>query len=98
MGQYLKLGFEHILPLGIDHILFLLCLVVPIRSFLALVPIVTSFTIAHSITFPLAGLVLLGHHPVPSHGYDTVGEAFQHDSGVEDDVALRWCRVHPLAR
>ncbi len=42
-------GFFHILD-GIDHLLFLLCLVIPFRRFRALVPIVTAFTVAHSIT------------------------------------------------
>ena len=42
-------GFEHILD-GIDHLLFLLCLVIPFRRFWALVPIVTGFTVAHSVT------------------------------------------------
>jgi hypothetical protein len=51
------LGFEHILD-GIDHLLFLFCLVVPFRSFWALVPIVTSFTVAHSITLIAASLGL----------------------------------------
>jgi hypothetical protein len=47
--QFVKLGFEHILD-GTDHLLFLLCLVIPFRRMRALVPIVTSFTVAHSIT------------------------------------------------
>jgi hypothetical protein len=47
--QFVKLGFEHILD-GTDHLLFLLCLVIPFRRLRALVPIVTSFTVAHSIT------------------------------------------------
>jgi len=55
--RFVAFGFEHILD-GIDHILFLLCLVVPIRSFLALVPIVTAFTIAHSITLIASALGL----------------------------------------
>jgi len=42
-------GFFHILG-GIDHLLFLLCLVIPFRRFGALVVIVTSFTVAHSVT------------------------------------------------
>lgn len=48
-GQFLVLGFTHILG-GLDHLLFLLCLVIPFRRFWALVPIVTSFTAGHSIT------------------------------------------------
>src|SRR5439155_19303913 len=47
--QFVKLGFLHILD-GIDHLLFLFCLVIPFRRFRALVAIVTSFTVAHSIT------------------------------------------------
>jgi hypothetical protein len=42
-------GFFHILG-GVDHLLFLLCLVIPFRRFGALVIIVTSFTVAHSVT------------------------------------------------
>jgi hypothetical protein len=42
-------GFFHILD-GIDHLLFLFCLVIPFRRFMSLVAIVTSFTVAHSIT------------------------------------------------
>ena len=47
--RFVSLGFFHILD-GIDHLLFLLCLVIPVRRFRQLVPIVTSFTVAHSIT------------------------------------------------
>jgi hypothetical protein len=48
-AQFVKLGFFHILD-GTDHLLFLFCLVIPFRRFRALIPVVTSFTIAHSIT------------------------------------------------
>jgi hypothetical protein len=47
--RFVGLGFFHILD-GIDHLLFLLCLVIPFRRARALIPIVTSFTVAHSIT------------------------------------------------
>lgn len=47
--RFVKLGFLHILD-GIDHLLFLLCLVIPFRRLRPLVAIVTSFTVAHSIT------------------------------------------------
>ena len=42
-------GFLHISS-GIDHLLFLVCLVIPFRRLRTLVPIVTAFTVAHSIT------------------------------------------------
>jgi hypothetical protein len=47
--RFVRLGFFHILD-GTDHLLFLLCLVIPLRSFRALIPVVTAFTVAHSIT------------------------------------------------
>ena len=47
--RFVALGFEHILD-GIDHLLFLACLVIPFRRLGPLVAIVTSFTVAHSVT------------------------------------------------
>jgi HupE / UreJ protein len=47
--QFVKLGFFHILD-GVDHLLFLVCLVIPFRRFRSLVAVVTAFTVAHSIT------------------------------------------------
>ena len=42
-------GFHHILD-GTDHLLFLLCLVIPFRRARTIIPIATAFTVAHSIT------------------------------------------------
>jgi hypothetical protein len=47
--QFVRLGFFHILS-GLDHLLFVFCLVIPIRRLRPLIAIVTSFTVAHSIT------------------------------------------------
>ncbi len=47
--RFVGLGFLHILD-GIDHLLFLLCLVIPFRRLGPLVLVVTSFTVAHSVT------------------------------------------------
>ena len=47
--RFVELGFFHILD-GPDHLLFLLCLVIPFRRLRPLVLIVTAFTIAHSLT------------------------------------------------
>jgi hypothetical protein len=46
---FMKLGIQHILS-GIDHLLFLLCLIIPFRRIAALVPIITAFTVGHSVT------------------------------------------------
>ena len=58
-ARYIVVGFEHIIPLGIDHILFVLGL---FFFSLHLKPIlfqVTSFTVAHTITLALASLGLV---------------------------------------
>ena len=47
--MFAREGFFHILD-GIDHLLFLLCLVIPFRKLRPLVIVITSFTVAHSVT------------------------------------------------
>jgi energy-converting hydrogenase Eha subunit E len=54
LTRFLKLGVEHIF-LGYDHICFLIALLV-VSRFRELVKIVTSFTVAHSITLILAAM------------------------------------------
>jgi hypothetical protein len=57
-ARFLALGFEHIL-IGYDHILFLLALLAAAGNLRAVVAIVTSFTLAHSLTLALASLDLV---------------------------------------
>jgi hypothetical protein len=54
-ARFVALGFKHIMG-GFDHLLFVLCLVVPIRRVRPLVAVVTSFTVAHSITLIASAL------------------------------------------
>lgn len=51
--SFVKLGFAHILE-GTDHILFVLCLIIPLRNFRQLLWVITAFTLAHSITLSAA--------------------------------------------
>jgi hypothetical protein len=51
---YLKLGFEHILPLGLDHILFVLSLFLLSPKLKAILWQSAAFTLAHSVTLGLA--------------------------------------------
>ena len=51
---YLKLGFMHILPLGVDHILFILGLFFLSPKLKPLLTQITCFTIAHTITLGLS--------------------------------------------
>lgn len=51
---FIKAGFEHIIPQGIDHILFVLGLFFSSLKFRSLILQVSAFTLAHSITLALA--------------------------------------------
>ncbi|MEO5563256.1 MAG: HupE/UreJ family protein [Chitinophagaceae bacterium] len=51
---YLKLGFEHILPLGLDHILFVVSLFLLSPKLKTVLWQSLAFTIAHSVTLGLA--------------------------------------------
>ena len=51
---YLQLGFKHIIPLGFDHILFVLSLFLLSPKLKPVLWQATAFTVAHSITLGLA--------------------------------------------
>jgi hydrogenase/urease accessory protein HupE len=57
-ANFLSLGLKHILT-GYDHLLFLFSLLVVARGFFSSLNIITSFTIAHSITLAVATLQLV---------------------------------------
>jgi uncharacterized membrane protein len=50
---YLKLGFQHILPEGLDHILFIIGLCLISTRFKTMLWQATAFTVAHTITLAL---------------------------------------------
>ena len=62
-ADYLELGFIHILPKGLDHILFVLGLFLLSRRLKPLLWQVTAFTVAHSITLALS---IYGYIQLPS--------------------------------
>jgi len=51
---YLKLGYQHILPMGFDHILFVLSLFLLSPKLKPILWQSTAFTVAHSVTLGLA--------------------------------------------
>ena len=56
--DYTVLGIEHILE-GVDHLLFIVCLVLLAGTFKRILITVTGFTIAHSITLALGALEIV---------------------------------------
>jgi hypothetical protein len=65
---YTVLGIEHILT-GIDHLLFVLALIIITRGGWKLVKTVTAFTVSHSITLTLA---TLGYVHIPQRPVEAV--------------------------
>ena len=64
VSLYLKLGFTHIIPLGFDHILFILSLFLLNPKLKPVIWQATAFTVAHTITL---GLSMYGIISPPSH-------------------------------
>ena len=62
--SFTRQGFVHVLPLGLDHILFVLGLFFLSRKWKPILYQVSVFTIAHTITLGLATLELIS---APSH-------------------------------
>ena len=56
---YTKAGFEHIIPKGLDHILFVLGLFFSSLLLASLLWQVTAFTLAHSVTLGMAALGII---------------------------------------
>ncbi len=62
-GLYLTIGVRHILPDGLDHILFVLALFLSSTRLRALVVQISTFTVAHTVTL---GLVAAGAWSPPT--------------------------------
>jgi HupE / UreJ protein len=82
-GGFLRLGIEHILT-GIDHLLFILGLLLLVNGFGRLIKTVTAFTIAHSVTLSLAALGFVRFPPAPVEAVIALSIAF-----VAREVVLR---------
>lgn len=61
--DYVIIGFEHILPLGLDHILFVIGIYLLSQAWRALLWQVSAFTLAHTITLALATLGVVSVSP-----------------------------------
>jgi hypothetical protein len=61
---WLVVGIQHIIPMGFDHIVFILGLFFLFTKLSSLLLQVTAFTVAHSVTL---GLMTLGFIAAPAH-------------------------------
>ncbi len=52
--KFISIGFQHVIPLGFDHILFIIAMALSTINIFNLITLVSSFTLAHTITLALA--------------------------------------------
>ena len=64
-GDYWRMGMIHILE-GVDHLLFVLALLLIVSGIMPLLKAVTAFTVAHSITLVLATLGVVNLPAAPT--------------------------------
>ncbi len=64
VAAYLQLGVSHIWT-GVDHLAYLLGLMLLVTSLKALIKTVTAFTVAHSVTLTMSALGLINVAPAP---------------------------------
>ena len=78
LWSFMRAGFIHVVPLGLDHILFVLGLFLLSRKWRPLLCQVSTFTVAHTITLGLAttGFVEVPASVVEQHYCDCSGERF----------------------
>jgi hypothetical protein len=92
IGILLWLGFRHIVPEGLDHILFVVGLWLGTRTWRSLLVQVTTFTAAHSLTL---GLVMAGVIP---HG-GVIGRVVEIGIAVSIAwIAIENCRADGVGR
>jgi len=89
-GLYVSIGIRHILPGGLDHILFVLALFLASTRFKALVIQISTFTVAHTVTLALAASGVITPTPSIVEPLIAVTIAFVAIENVVFDDMTRW--------
>ncbi|MEZ6030491.1 MAG: HupE/UreJ family protein [Hyphomonadaceae bacterium] len=63
VGAFIDFGFQHIIPDGLDHVLFVVALYLNARNWGSLLLQVTTFTLAHTVTLALAATSVVSVDP-----------------------------------
>jgi hydrogenase/urease accessory protein HupE len=91
--EYIVIGFEHIIPLGLDHILFILGVFLLNTQFKPLVQQVTLFTLAHTLTL---GLSINGMISLPANIVEPLIALSIAYVGIENIVARQLNKLRLL--
>ena len=73
--SYSRMGLFHILG-GIDHLLFLVAMLMLVSGFVKLIKTITAFTIAHSLTLALASLGIVHVPSAPTEAVISLSIVF----------------------
>ena len=92
-AEYIPIGFDHILPKGLDHVLFVLGLYFLSLELSVLLWQITSFTLAHTVTLTAAALGLVS---VPATLVEPLIAASIVFVAVENLFSQRLSRWRPL--
>jgi hypothetical protein len=90
---YVPVGFDHILPKGLDHILFVLGLFFLSPAWRPLILQISTFTLAHTLTL---GLAALGYVRLPSELVESMIAASIVFVAVENTFAKGLSRSRPF--
>lgn len=91
--QYIPIGFDHIVPKGLDHILFVLGLFFLSNRLRPLLWQVSAFTLAHTVTLALG---VMGYVTLPASIVEPLIAASIVFVAVENVVSDRLSRWRPL--
>jgi len=94
-GQYTLLGIKHIL-LGVDHLLFVACLVFIAGNMRRILITITGFTLAHSITLVLSTLQIVRLPSAPVEAAIALSIAFLAHEIVVGKREQSWTWRYPV--
>ena len=95
IAKYVISGFEHIIPLGIDHILFVLGLFFFSLAWRPLLWQVSAFTLAHTITLAMATLGVVTVSPAIVEPLIAASIAYVAIENImhKEDRTIGWSRI-----
>jgi len=89
-GEYLSIGFTHIVPKGLDHILFVVGLFLLSTRLSSLLWQITSFTLAHSVTLALGAFEIVRISPAIVEPLIAASIVYVCVENVISDKLQRW--------
>lgn len=91
--KYIVTGYEHIIPLGFDHILFILCVFFLNTNIKQIILQASMFTLAHSITLGLAVYGVINPSPAVVEPLIAVSIVFLALENIYSDKIKPWRMV-----